>query len=216
MILTSIGEQGVSVGDRTVKFRPSFLAMSRIGTPKEIVATFTDICGMPRLTGKPFLDDPLVKRWRSARFRAACYVMWCCTCEEDEDISWLVGYINERGRYVAGALPLSDIVGLASGLMRHGVTGDPPKDLLRKAKKSDYSNEFDPRGFVAAAMAHLGTSERDAWQMTMTSYVSAMHAKFPVPKDAKEAASPEHFDHVKSWLERVNAARQQQKAPQNG
>lgn len=196
-ILTSIGEQGVSVGNRHVRFRPSFLAMTRIGTPREIVQCFVDVCGVPA-----WLCEATVRPWQRGRFAAACVVLLSCT--DEDDLSWLIGYVNERGRYVPGALPLEDIVGLASGLLRHGVTGDAKPD--RNTKKADYSNEFDARAFVSSAMAHLGTSESEAWNMTMTSYIHAMRAKFPPPADAKPQMTAEDVDHVQAWLERVNRA----------
>lgn len=205
MILTSIGEQGVSVGDRFVKFRPSLLNMTRLGTPREIVEAFGDVCIPPVPTGLAWADTPRFKRWKAAQFRAACTVLWCCT--DEPDISWLVGYINERGRYVAGALPLTDIVGLAMGLLRHGVMGDAKPEAAKRAKKSDYVSEFNAREFVSSAMAHLGTSEQDAWQMTMTSYIGAMRAKFPPEKDAKAPLDGEYYDHVRDWSQRVNRAR---------
>lgn len=209
-VLTSIGEQLVTVGNRSVKFRPSFVNMTRIGGPKDIVAAFASVCGVPQFTGNWVLDDPLLRRWRADQFRTACAVLWCCT--DDEDISWLVGYTNERGRYVAGRLPMEDIVGLAHGLLRHGVVGDVPPEQTRAAKKSDYTSEFNARDFVAAAMAHLGTSEPEAWQMTMTGYIGAMRAKFPPTKEHKAPPTTEEVVRVEDWLSRVNKARAAQKA----
>lgn len=209
-VLTAIGEQLVTVGLKSVKFRPSFLNMSRIGSPTDIVAAFATVCGVPRFTGNPVLDTPLLRRWRSDQFRTAGSVLWCCT--DEDDISWLVGYINERGRYVAGVLPLEDIVGLAHGLLRHGVVGDAPPEHTRSAKKSDYTSQFNARDFVAAAMAHLGTSEKDAWEMTMSGYIGAMRAKFPPTKEQTAPPTTEDVVRVEDWLSRVNKARAAQKA----
>lgn len=204
MILTSIGEQQVSVGDRHVRFRPSLLNMTRLGTPREIVEAFVAVCGAPQLTGNPVLDEPRVRQWRGEQFRTACSVLWCCT--EDDDISWLIGYTNERFRYVRGALPLEDIVGLATGLLRHGVMGDVPATQAKPTRK-DFVSEFKALDFATTAMAHLGTSEADAWQLTMTSYIGAMRAKFPPPPDEKKPLDEVDFDRVSGWLARVNKAR---------
>lgn len=202
--LTSIGEQQVSVGDRHVRFRPSLLNMTRLGTPREIVEAFVAVCGMPQLSGNPVLDEPRVRTWRGEQFRTACTVLWCCT--EDEDISWLIGYTNERFRYVRGVLPLADIVGLATGLLRHGVIGDVPVTQVKAAGK-DFVSEFNARDFVSTAMAHLGTSETDAWNMTMTSYIGAMRAKFPPPSDEKKPLDETDFDRVKARLALIKKAR---------
>lgn len=206
-ILTSIGEQLVTVGSRSVKFRPSLLAMTRIGTPREIVEVFAQVCGAPS-------HPALVREWRKQQFAAACCVM--IACAEDDDISWLIGHVNERYRYVRGVLPLEDIVGLATGLLRHGVVGDVKPEETRRAKPSQYVREFDARGIAATAMAHLGLSEAEAWQLTMTSYIGAMRAKYPPSeKDAKAdpRSDAEVYDSAKAFLARVKAAKLAQGAP---
>lgn len=203
-VLTDIGEMGVQVGERYVKFRPSLAAMARLGTPKEIVELFVTVCGAPPLSGNPVLDEPRMKTWRRDQFSHAVNVLYACT---DDAIDWLVGYVNERYRYVRGALPLADIVGLAAGLLKHGVLGDIPPEATRGAKKEDYLSEFKARDFAAAAMAHLGATEAQAWDMTMTSYIIAMRAKFPPAKDAKKVPTDNEYSHVKGWLARVNKAR---------
>jgi len=203
-VLTDIGEMGVQVGERYVKFRPSLAAMARLGTPKEIVETFVTVCGAPPLSGNPVLDEPRVKSWRRDQFAAAVNVLYACT---EEAIDWLVGYVNERYRYVRGALPLADIVGLAAGLLKHGVLGDIPPEATRGAKKEDYISEFKARDFAAAAMAHLGATEAQAWDMTMTSYIIAMRAKFPPAKDAKKVPGLDEIAHVESWFTKVKNAR---------
>lgn len=204
-ILTSIGEIGVEAGGRQVKFRPSLAAMTRIGTPAEIVETFVAVCGTPPLTGNEYLDTNMFKRWRREQFNAALSVLLSCT---EEPIDWLVGYVNERLNYVRGLLPLEDIVGLAMGLLKHGVMGDlPARDVPQG--EDGYVSEFKARDFALAAMAHLGATEADAWNMTMTSYIGAMRSKFPPAVDAKSPPSEKEHDHVMSWLDKVNKARKE-------
>jgi hypothetical protein len=70
--------------------------------------------------------------------------------------------------------------------------------------------EFDARGIAATAMAHLGLSEQEAWQLTMTSYIGAMRAKYPpTEKDAKAdpRSDAEVYDSAKALLARVKAAK---------
>jgi post-segregation antitoxin (ccd killing protein) len=202
-ILTSIGEMGVTVGTRTVKFRPSLYAMAQLGSPTEIVELFNAVCGIPPLTGTAWVDEPALKAWRREQLRGALTVLYCCT---EEDIGWLIGGVTPRMRYSPGVLPMSDIIGLAIGLLKHGLLGDLPREKMKRGKDT-HSNEFVARDFVAQAMAHLGLNESEAWEMTMTAYIGAMRAKYPPQEDAKPAASAEDFDHVSGWLARVNQAR---------
>jgi hypothetical protein len=111
-------------------------------------------------------------------------------CSEG-DIAEIIGSysVTTAGRllFKPGSLPVEDVIQLARHLILHGVMGDqPPEEFERK--KGEYSDKFDVRSFVYTAVAHLGMSEADAWNMTMTSFRAAMNAKFP-QKD-KGSANP--------------------------
>lgn len=186
-ILTDIGEIGIHAG-RDVLLRPSLAAMSSLGDPAEIVDVFARVMG-----GE--LADSLG-------------VLYVCT---DEDISDLVGaYEGSPLRYVPGTLPVEHVVLLAQALVRHGIVGVAKEQPRPANYEPEYMREFDAREHAALAMAHLGLTEREAWNMTMTGLVAALRAKFPPSaKDSpgSRAPSKEELDASMEWFEKIEAAR---------
>ena len=207
-VLTDIGEVGITFGGRTHVVRPSFYSMSQIGTPAEIVEAYAALFSAPALTGKPWADKPRLRRWGRDRLMTALTVMYACADPVD-DLGPLLGGVSERMGYQPGAMPIENIIALARALMRHGIVGDVSTKRAENGA-GDYSSTFKARDYVASAMAHLGASEADAWNMTMTSFLAAMRAKYP-PTDAKgrpiNAPTSEQHDATMDWLARVNAAR---------
>lgn len=190
MILTGIGEIGVHQGERTIVLRPSLYAMTRLGEPMDIVRVFSSVMGG---------DSP-------ERFGDALGTLYACT---DEDISGLFGYWSEAG-YMQGIAPISDIIPLARCLLKHGVVGALPELPRRADDEPQFLREFDARANVALAMAHLGMSERDAWNTTMTVLVGTLRAKFPRPESQSpgaKAPSKEEHEETMEWFERIEAAR---------
>ncbi|HAU6533224.1 TPA: hypothetical protein JEK82_003786, partial [Salmonella enterica] len=99
----------------------------------------------------------------------------------------------------------------ARHLILHGVMGDQPPEEF-EGKKGEYSDKFDVRSFVYTAVAHLGMSESDAWNMTMTSFRAAMNAKFPQKEKAK-VPTQEKYDEVMDWAEQMLAIDAQRHGP---
>ena len=157
-ILTEIGEVCIHAG-RDVLLRPSLAAIASLGDPREIVDVFA------RVMAGDHMDS--------------LGVVFACA---EEDVSDLFGCYEFRGdaiRYTPGLAPAAHVVPLAQCLMRHGVVG-VAKPLPRRADAEDqYLTEFDAKEHAALAMAHLGLTEREAWNMTMTGLVAALRAKFP-------------------------------------
>lgn len=192
-ILTEIGEVCIHAG-RDVLLRPSLAAIASLGEPREIVEVFA------RVMAGDFMDS--------------LGVVFACA---DEDVSDLFGFYEVRDdafRYTPGAAPAAHVVPLAQCLMRHGVVG-VAKPLPRRAGAEDqYLTEFDAREHAALAMAHLGLTEREAWNMTMTGLVAALRAKFPPStKDSPGARAPTKEEHeaTEAWYERVLEARASRK-----
>lgn len=202
MILTEIGEVGVYSGEQAVRLRPSLYAMSRLGGPVEIVETFATVMGGAD-------DDAQAGRL----FQAALGVIYACT-EDGGDPSMLFGtYDTSEGmlRYVPGAAPTEHVVPIARCLLKHGITG-ALSPLPRRSGDEEpvYVKEFIARDHVAIAMAHLGVSERDAWNMTMTGLVGALRAKFPPAENnapGAKAPSKEQHDATMAWFDKIEAKR---------
>lgn len=196
MILTDIGEIGVHTTDKTYKLRPSLYAMSQLGNPQEIVGIYAVVMAD--------IDNPQVK-WQ--QFQDALYVIGVCC---DEDIDHVFGYFNEKMKFVQKMVPQSDIITLAQCLMKHGITSAQEPLPRKHDEEPEYLKEFKASDHVSLAIAHLGMSEIEAWNMTMTSLVSAMRAKFPVPKEdsaGAKAPTKEQHENTMDWFEQVQARR---------
>lgn len=211
--LTAIGEVGIEVEGRSYLLRPSLFSMTRIGSPAEIIEAFVLLTGSEPVPVHPFLLPDLVKNWRRDRFRAALNVLHACS---DQDLTPVVGAMTAYNRYGSGAMSLHDVVAVARSLILHGVVGAAKPDPTRTPSADDYMTEFKAADYAAAAIAHLGASEADAWQMTMTSFSGAMRAKYPPqPKAAGADAKPHtasEYDATMARLKKINAARGAAKA----
>lgn len=199
MILTQIGEIGVHYNGETHILRPSLYAMSQIGTPKEIIRTYA-------LIMSEFSDKKM--RWK--QFRDALAVVNSC-CESD--LSDIFGFFNDRRKYVKKAASFSDILAIARSLLTHGITGtQKPIDRKKEPDQSSYISEFKADEHVSIAMAHLGLSETDAWNITMTGLIGAMRAKFPEPENnepGSKAPTKEQHDATMEWFEKIQRKRGQ-------
>lgn len=186
-ILTEIGEIGIHTPNRDVILRPSLYAMSRLPDPVGSLVALHE--GAPK-----------------DQFSAALDVLQACT---EEDISDLTGYVGSRYRtWVCGSVPTGDLIKLAQSLIKHGVLGVVPKLPPLPDEQSNFTPKFEAREFVAVAIAHLGMSEREAWDMTVTSFILAMRAKFPRPKGPGAGApTSAELDEALARLAKINKAR---------
>lgn len=193
MILTDIGEIGVHAGDSTYVLRPSLYAMSQLGDPSEVVNIFAVVTG----------DVP--EQLKDEQFRLAVSVIYACA---EDDLSHVFGhynYINDRFQYVPGIADQEHVLPLARCLLKHGLIGIDEND---SEPEEGYTPVFEARKHVAAAMAHLGMTERDAWNVTMTSLLGAFKALSPEKeKEKKRHPSKESVAETMAWFEAVEAAR---------
>lgn len=199
--IVSIGELGVSLGERDWLFRPSFSAMDSLGSPREIVEKFTTLFEPPKIN--PFWPTQSYRAWeREVSSIAYDVLMACC----DDDVTPLIGHMGTRwGSFVMGAMPTQDMVHLARSLMRHGIIGLKPEGLPAKPVK-EFTPEFNAREFVSQAVAHLGMSTAEAWNLTMTEFSGAMQSKFGKP----ETLPVEEHDDAMARLAEINRLRQYQ------
>lgn len=194
MILTDIGEIGVHTAAGQYILRPSLYAMTQIGTPAEIVDVFARVMG-----------EAFTPRQQDDQLADALHVVKSCS---EDDLSAVFGEYDELLRYRPGIAPVDHLLPLARCLMKHGVTGSLPPLPRQNDDESNYTGEFVARDHVAIAIAHLGLTEREAWQMTMTGLVSALRAKYPPSaSNAPGAKAPSAAQHAETmaWFEKVEA-----------
>src|SRR5690606_39729556 len=95
--------------------RPSLYAISRIGTPREIVELFAVV-----------MSEGGGEEAEQRRISAARSVIYCCGLDEDRDLLFrLFGHLAEQDEemvHVPGEAE-ADILPLARCLLKHGVTG---------------------------------------------------------------------------------------------
>lgn len=197
MILTDIGEIGVHHNGETYVLRPSLYAMTQIGDPKEILHSYAVV--MSEFTDKK-------SKWR--QFNEALTVVNSC-CETD--LSEVFGYLNEKRKYVKKAANYTDVIAIARSLLKHGITGSQ-KPIKKELDQSSYISEFKASEHVSLAIAHLGVSEKEAWNMTMTSLVGSMRAKFPEPESKEpglKAPTKEQHEATMDWFDKIQRKRGQ-------
>lgn len=190
----AIGEVGISYQGADVIFRPSLLAISRLGSPADIIGYFVELQERPRTRAQA-----------RRQFRAALHVLSCCA-DDQEPLDALLGGYSERMHYQPGVMPLDDIVTLARHLILHGVAGVSPKGD-EPLIKGEPMREFDAAKFAAMAIAHLGMSEADAWNQTMTGLLAALRSKFPPDKSDAASITEKQYTDSMGWLAKVNAMR---------
>lgn len=203
-----IGEASAQVDGVTYAFRPTLANIADIGTPAEIVETFTLV-----------MSEAGSRDHWWYQLGAALTVLYCCADELTPGLERLLGnWIDTKPRrYTPGKMPAAMVVGIARQMLRHGVVGVPLEEIKQQVgeSKDSYSVEFKAGEMVAMAVAHLGVSIDEAWSMTMTSVVQILAAKFP--PDKKKTVTAQDLDRNEKtvgWLKKVNAARK--KAAKNG
>ncbi|HBZ8435008.1 TPA: hypothetical protein MM384_000247 [Klebsiella aerogenes] len=196
------GECLITSGDKEYFFRPSLLAMTRIGEPAEIVQTFYDLCNdeatpLIQQAAQVYIRDEYsrlpdcVLRYiqsgllsRKAVMAAHAVLTACC----DDDIGELVGWMKpgksrKRGfMWRPGTMPEPEMIIVAQNLMMHGIIGKAKVRKLQRHETSDTTNEFRASEYIVAARNHFGISKEEAWQLTMTEFQLMIIAKYPEQK----------------------------------
>ncbi|EMW0830777.1 DUF6246 family protein [Klebsiella aerogenes] len=206
------GECLITSGDKEYFFRPSLLAMTRIGEPAEIVQTFYDLCNdeatpLIQQAAQVYIRDEYsrlpdcVLRYiqsgllsRKAVMAAHAVLTACC----DDDIGELVGWMKpgksrKRGfMWRPGTMPAPEMIIVAQNLMMHGIIGKAKVRKLQRHETSDTTNEFRASEYIVAARNHFGISKEEAWQLTMTEFQLMLIAKYPEQK----GYTREEYDHA--------------------
>ena len=196
--------------------------MTQLGTPEEIVAKFVALHSQPRLMtfdesdGQGVISAGMAVNKQRVRdhWREILFLSWeILTACSDDDLTPFIGGPGERyASYRIGPVSPEIMHGLACSLMQYGVIGPQPKRLPNEeappADSSKFTPSFDASLFVSKAVAHLGLSEDDAWNLTLTGFAKHWEAKYGEDKTPRHSA--EH-DATMSWLEKVNAVRDKSK-----
>ncbi|MDU4943761.1 MAG: DUF6246 family protein [Mixta calida] len=192
-----IGECLITVGDDDYFFRPSFINMTRIGDPQEIVQAFYHLHNdeVTPLLQKALMAYGVIPEWllrymgrpqfAKQTIYAAMNVMQAC-CERD--VSALTGELvpGKSGKwgmvYRKGAIPMQNIVLIAQSLITHGIIGKAKVRQLQRHETGQVTTEFRAFDYINAARNHFGMSRQEAEQLSMTEFQMLLAAKYPDQK----------------------------------
>lgn len=214
-VLTEIGEQGLELGDKGVVLRPSMYAMTCLGSPEEIVEKFAELHKPPTLVehmpgdsiGAIAAGNDVSMRLVRRYWRQMLFMSWevLNACADGQDLVPFIGEPGSRyGSYRLGPVPAEAMLALARNLMHHGCVGKSHKEDKGKSTGASYTRSFDALHYVSLAVAHLGVTEAEAWNMTMTSFHGHWEAKHG--KQQERRYEDEHTATM-NWLKAVNAIR---------
>lgn len=195
--LKEIGECLITAGEKEFFFRPSFINMTSIGSPEEIVQTFYDlhndeVSGLIQRAVDAYGYVPAwivehVKNSSYGRkaFLASITVLEACC---DEDVSPLTGVIQPAKapgkpfKYRRGAMDEFDMLAIAQSLITHGVIGKAKVRKLQRHETTEYTKSFNAFEYISAARNHLSLSRAEAENLTMTEFALLIDAKYPNQK----------------------------------
>ncbi|EOZ9301133.1 hypothetical protein I4P11_09200 [Enterobacter hormaechei] len=222
------GECLISVGDKDYFFRPSFLAISSIGDPVEIVQTFYDLYNdeAAKLIKKAaesyihseydslpeyvihYIKSGILSR--KAIMAAHAVLSACC----EDDVGDLIGWMKpsksrKRGfMWRQGIMSPQEMVIIAQSLMMHGVIGKGNLRKLQRHESNEPTNEFRVSDYIIAARNHFNISKEEAAQLTMTEFQMMLVAKYPeqngYTRDEYDSAADDYFARRKRRLAREN------------
>lgn len=183
MIHVRTGQFAVVVDGRRYEFNPCFAAMAKIGSDRELVEYFATVHGgryPQRLPMDTYLRNRIMARCYGGLVQTSIHVLKCCSeCEIGPLLGECSFTPSGKLRLKPGLIPISDVITLAQHCMYHGLIGDGPEEDTGTTQDGEYKPTFDILEYVYSAVAHLGLSESEAWNMTMTGYRAAVRAKMP-------------------------------------
>ncbi|MFS9729907.1 DUF6246 family protein [Enterobacter hormaechei] len=195
--MKEIGECLISVGEKEYFFRPSFINMTRIGEPKEIVQAFYDLHQdeVSGLLQSALEAYGLIPVWliehikstsygRKAVMAAMTVIDACC----DEDTTALIGELRpakttgKTFKVRRGAMNEYNMLIIAQSLIAHGIIGKAKVRKLQRHESNEATSEFNAFEYISAARNHFGMSRAEAEQLTMTEFQLLIAAKYPDQK----------------------------------
>jgi len=210
--LKELGECLITCGDDDYFFRPSFINMTRIGEPREIVQAFYDlhhdeVSGLLQSALEVYGNIPswLIQHIKSTSYGrkamlAAMTVLSACC---DRDVSPLTGEIRpakasgKAFKLRRGSMDEFGMLVIAQSLIAHGIIGRAKVRKLQRHEGGEATNEFNAFEYISAARNHFGMSRAEAEQLSMTEFQLLIAAKYPdqkgFTKDEYDAVADEYL-----------------------
>mgnify|MGYP005986888389 CR=1 FL=1 len=161
MLLKKYGHCSIEYGGVKYVVIPSFINISKIGEPTDIVEAIKGLHS----------SDPL-----DVYCSAFSILQSCCDLDFPPelfgDLSMTDDGINKLD---VSPEQINDLIVLASHCVKHGIIGD----VESKGESGDPLVEFDAYEYIDLAVEHFNLSYDEAAKMTMTQFVRRMHTKYP-------------------------------------
>ena len=221
--LKEIGECLITCGDEEYFFRPSFINMTRIGEPKDIVQAFYELHHdeISNVLQSAFEAYGLIPEWliqhikstsygRKAIMAAMTVLAACC----DHDVTQLIGEIRpakasgKSFKIRRGSMDDFDMLVIAQSLITHGIIGKAKVRKLQRHEGGEATTDFNAFEYISAARNHFGMSRGEAEQLSMTEFTLLIAAKYP---DQKGFTREEYDSVADDYLAKQAARRAKQK-----
>ncbi|WP_436879556.1 DUF6246 family protein [Escherichia coli] len=222
--LKEIGEMLIDFDGKEYFFRPSFINMTRIGDPSEIVAAFYDLHHdeVSALIQSAYQAFGLVPSWLIEHIKSSSYgrkalmgamdVMTACC---DEDVTPLIGEMRQAKssgktfKMKNGAMDAFEMIVIAQSLISHGVIGKAKVRKLQRHENNQATHEFNAFEYINAARNHFGMSRLEAEQLSMTEFQLLIAAKYPDQKGfTREEYDAVADDYLAKKAKRLSKAQQ--------
>lgn len=210
--LKEIGECLISVNEEDYFFRPSFINMTRIGNPADIVQAFYDlhhdevaVLVLSAIDAYGYVPAWLVSHLRNSTYGrkaliAASVVLEACC---DRDITALTGELRpaksagKTFRMRRGVMDDFDMLVIAQSLITHGIIGKAKVRKLQRHEGGETTSSFNAFEYISAARNHFSMSRAEAEQLTMTEFQLLIASKYPdqkgFTKEEYEAVTDEYL-----------------------
>ncbi|EOZ3059412.1 TPA: DUF6246 family protein [Enterobacter hormaechei subsp. steigerwaltii] len=224
--MKEIGECLISIGEKEYFFRPSFINMTRIGEPKEIVQAFYELHHdeISNVLQSAFEAYGLIPEWLIQHIKSTSYgrkavmasmtvLAACC----DHDVTQLIGEIRpakasgKTFKIRSGSMDEFDMLVIAQSLITHGIIGKAKVRKLQRHESGETTTEFNAFEYISAARNHFGMSRAEAEQLSMTEFQLLIAAKYPdqkgFTKDEYDAVADDYMAKKAKRLARAERAK---------
>lgn len=221
--MKEIGECLLILGEEDYFFRPSFMAMTKIGEPGEIVQIFHDLHNdeVTPLLHRAIEAYGVIPTWlyqhisqkkmnKSSILAAMAVIRACC----DRDPTALIGEVipGKSGKwtfvYRQGAMKAYEMILTAQSLITHGIIGKAKVRQLQRHESTERTSVFNAFDYISSARNHFAMTRTEAEQLTMTELQLMLSAKYPDQKgytrEEYDAKADDYFERRKRKLERMS------------